>query len=86
MKSSYQLPGLGRATFTPAELKIMAQAFNEAWTQIEGHFEPDSLEAQTCRIELAEKILIAAHSNHQANARCLKNAALQALALARARG
>jgi hypothetical protein len=62
----------------PEALKVIAQAFDEAWASIAGYFDesPATVEAAL----LAKAILAEANAHHDVEA--LKNAALQAMALA----
>ena len=68
------------ASYGPEALKIVCQAFEEAWTSIAGNFgdEPAAIEA---RLKLANTILSFPH-NEIRDVEQVKNSALQIIALA----
>lgn len=66
--------------YGPETLKAMTQAFDEAWAEIEPHFESGGLQAQAYRLRLAKSILAVATEN-STDAEILKNEALAAIAL-----
>jgi hypothetical protein len=67
------------ASFGPDALKIVYQAFDEAWQSIEGNFGPGS--AETARVRLAKAILDAAAQEPPRDAEALKRAGLQNMAM-----
>jgi hypothetical protein len=66
------------ASFGPATLKVIGQAFDEAWTEIAGNFGPSQVE--DARLRLAEALLSIANED-STDVAALKNGALQAMAL-----
>jgi hypothetical protein len=68
------------ATFGPEQLRVVFQAFDEAWATIASHFGNDSAATETVRTRLANCVLAATRDGH-ADAATIRNAALQALAL-----
>ena len=78
---------IDNASFGPDALKVIGQAFDEAWASIAGSFDENPLTVQAARLKLANAILAAARANGHDDVETLKNAALQAMVLAyRARG
>src|SRR5262245_58950300 len=81
-------PGLGMkahrlidgATFGPATLKAVGQAFDEAWVQIASHFGNTPLEIESARMRLAEAILSIA-TEDSTDVAVLQAGALPALAM-----
>jgi hypothetical protein len=69
------------ASFGPDTLKVMGQAFDEAWASIAGNFEENPLAIEAARLKLANAMLSVAHEK-SCDVEALKNAALQAMALA----
>ena len=68
------------ATFGPATLKAVGQAFDEAWVQIASHFGNTPLEIESARMRLAEAILSIA-TEDSTDVAALKAGALQAMAM-----
>lgn len=68
------------ASFGPATLKAMGQAFDEAWTQIAGNFGTTPLEVESARLRLAEAMLSVV-TEGSTDVAVLKTGALQAMAL-----
>ena len=66
------------ASFGPATLKVIGQAFDEAWVVIAGNFGPSQVE--DARLRLAEALLSVA-TEDSTDVTVLKNGALQAMAL-----
>jgi hypothetical protein len=71
---------LDSAVFGPEALKVICQAFDEAWASIAGNFDESPITVEAARLKLAQAILAEANGHHDVEA--LKNAALQAMALA----
>jgi hypothetical protein len=67
--------------FGPEALRVIGQAFDEAWATIAGNFEEDPLSVEAARLKLANAILSVAQENSR-DVEALKNAGLQAMALA----
>ena len=68
------------ASFGPETLKVIGQAFDEAWAQIAGNYGNDAQDIDKARMRLAEAMLsVAAEDSRDAEA--LKNGALQVMAL-----
>jgi hypothetical protein len=70
-----------RASLEPDEIRTMEHAFDQAWTQIADHFGNDPVDIQKAQLRLAEAIVSVAGCDGR-GVDALKNAALQALALA----
>jgi hypothetical protein len=68
------------ASFGPEALKAMGEAFDMAWREIAGNFSYDRAEVEAVRLKLATAVL-AVTSVDSRNARVLKQAALQRMAL-----
>jgi hypothetical protein len=64
----------------PEALKVIAQAYDEAWASIAGNFDENPLTVQAARLKLANAVLAEAKANGHRDVE--KNAALQAMALA----
>lgn len=69
------------ATYGPETLKVIGKAFDEAWAEIAPHFSRNGLQAQSARLKLARAVLSAARDDSR-DSEELKNAALQAMAMA----
>jgi hypothetical protein len=48
---------LENATLGPADLKIVSQAFDQAWEQIKGRYQTNALAFEAARIRLATAVL-----------------------------
>ena len=68
------------ATYGPDALKVIGQAFDEAWRDIAGNFGDDPSEIEAARLKLAEAVLSVAHEDSR-DVAALKSGALQAMAL-----
>jgi hypothetical protein len=68
------------AAFGPEALKVLYQAFDEAWASIAGNFGGDASAAEAARSRLASTVLAIARDGGS-DPTAIKNAALQALAL-----
>lgn len=68
------------ASFGPATLKVIGQAFDEAWTEIAGNFGDHPTQVENARLRLAEALLSVA-TEDSTDVTVLKNGALQAMAL-----
>ena len=68
------------ASFGPATLKVIGQAFDEAWAEIAGNFGDNPAQIENARLTLAEALLSIA-AEDSTNVAALKNGALQAMAL-----
>jgi hypothetical protein len=68
------------ASFGPETLKILGQAFDEAWHEIEKNFGDSSSQIENARIRLAEALLSLA-SEDNTRVAALKAGALQAMAM-----
>ena len=68
------------ASYGPAALKVIGQAFDEAWQSIEGNFGNDPRDVERARIRLATALLSVA-SEDSRDIEALKRGALQAMAL-----
>jgi hypothetical protein len=70
---------IATASYGPAALKAMGLAFDQAWEEIAGHFDPGGQQSQIMRLRLAKALLeVAIDSSRDVAA--LKNEALQILA------
>lgn len=68
------------ASFGPDTLKVVGQAFDEAWAEIAGRFGTIPIEVESARLRLAEATLsVAIEGSTDVDA--LKAGALQAMAL-----
>jgi hypothetical protein len=68
------------ATYGPEVLKVIGQAFDEAWAQIAGNFGDDSPDIEMARLRLANAMLSVADDDSR-DAQALKQAALAQMAL-----
>ena len=53
------------ASFGPDALKVIGQAFDEAWVSIAGSFDENPLTVQAARLKLANAILAAAKAQRR---------------------
>jgi hypothetical protein len=68
------------ASFGPAALKALGQAFDEAWTAIAGNFGDDPADIEKARLKLANALLsVASEDSHDVE--MLQKAALRVMAL-----
>ena len=74
MKARQMIEG---ASFGPGALKVIGQAFDEAWASIAGNFK-EGIETESARIKLARAVLAAA-TDEGRDAAALKHAALQSM-------
>jgi hypothetical protein len=68
------------ASYGPDALKVVCQAFDDAWRMIEGNFGDDPRDIELARLKLANAVLSVADENSR-DAGALKNGALQMMAL-----
>jgi len=68
------------ASFGPEALKVIWQAFDEAWAQIAGNFGNDQHDIERARNRLASALLSVANEDSR-NAAVLARAALETMAL-----
>src|SRR5262249_5891538 len=68
------------ASFGPATLKAMGEAFDQAWSQIAGNFGGDPVEVEAAKLRLAEAMLSVA-TEGSTDVAAVKAGALQAMAL-----
>jgi len=68
------------ATYGPETLKVIGKAFDDAWSEIAGHFTRNGLQAQSARLKLAHAVLAVARDDSRDSDE-LKNAALQIMAM-----
>jgi hypothetical protein len=68
------------AAFGPDALKVVCQAFDDAWRDIEGNFGNDPHDIEVARLKLAKAVLSIADEDSR-DVEVLKNGALQVLAL-----
>ena len=68
------------STYGPETLKVIGKAFDDAWSEIAGHFSPAGLQAQSARLKLAHAVLAIARDDSR-DSEELKNAALQIMAI-----
>jgi hypothetical protein len=68
------------ATYGPEALKVIGQAFDEAWAEIAPHFEGHSLQTEAARLRLAHAVLAVATEDER-DAAALRKTALQVFAL-----
>jgi hypothetical protein len=78
MKAARQL--IDGASFGPATLKAMGEAFDQAWAQIAKNFGDSPSEVENARLRLAEAMLSIA-TEGSTDVAVLKTGALQAMAL-----
>ena len=70
---------IDHAAFGPDALKVIGQAFDEAWQEIVGNF-GDPQDIEQARFKLANAVLSIAREDSR-NVEALKHAALQRMAL-----
>ena len=68
------------AAFGRDALKVIGQAFDEAWKEVAGNFGDDPQDIEAARLKLANAVLSLAHEDTR-NVDVLKRAALQQMAL-----
>jgi len=68
------------ASFGPETLKAMGEAFDRAWSDIDGNFRDDPVDSEKARVRLAEALLSVADEDSR-DIEVLKRAALQRMAL-----
>jgi hypothetical protein len=68
------------ATYGPETLKVIGKAFDDAWSEIAGHFARTGLQAESARLKLAHAVLAVARDDSRDSDE-LKHAALQVMAL-----
>ena len=68
------------AAFGPEGLKVLFEAFDDAWKSIEGNFGGDAAAVEAARSRLANTVLAIARDG-VSDPVAIKNAALQAIAL-----
>jgi hypothetical protein len=68
------------ASFGPAAIKAMGEAFELAWEQIASHFDSDPLVRDSARQSLAEAVLAAAAADSIPDVQPLKEASLRVMA------
>jgi hypothetical protein len=68
------------ASFGPETLKVIGQAFDEAWADIAGNFGSNPLEIEAARLKLANAVLSAA-SEASRDPEALKRSGLETMAL-----
>jgi hypothetical protein len=68
------------ASFGPAAIKAMGEAFELAWEQIASHFDGDPLVRDSARQSLAEAVLAAAAADSIPDVQPLKEASLRVMA------
>jgi hypothetical protein len=71
---------LDGASFGPDALRAIAQAFDEAWTDVAGNFGGDSRDIEMARCRLAEALLSVSCEDSR-DVAVLKHAALERMAL-----
>ena len=71
---------IGNAPYGPDVLKILFQAFDEAWDSIAGNFGDNPLEIEAARLRLAT-IILSFPQNEIRNAEQIKSSSLQIMAL-----
>jgi len=67
------------AAFGPEAVKVMGEAFDQAWAEIAGNFGGNPIEIETARLKLAEAMLSVA-TEASIDVAALKACALQAMA------
>jgi len=77
MKARQMIDG---ASFGPATLKAMGEAFDQAWRQIAKNFGDNPAQVENARLRLAEAMLSIA-TEDSTDVAALKAGALQAMAL-----
>ena len=68
------------ATFGPDALKVVCQAFDDAWRDIEANFGNDPRDIEIARLKLANAVMSVADEDSR-DIEAVKNGALQAMAL-----
>ena len=69
------------SSFGPETLKVVSEAFDQAWASIEPHFQGENEKAiEQARFRLAHAVLVVAHED-AADVERLKNYALQIMAI-----
>jgi hypothetical protein len=68
------------AAFGPETLKVVGQAFDEAWTQIAANFGNGPKDIEQARLRLADAVLMVAKEDSD-DVAALKKAALEAMAV-----
>ena len=68
------------ASYGPDALKIVCQAFDDAWSSIAGNFGGDPETIEAARLKLANAILSLPHHDMK-DAEQMKNSALQIMAM-----
>ena len=68
------------ASFGPGTLKVVCEAFDQAWAEIAGNFGNTPIEIESARLRLAEAMLSLA-TEGSTDVAALKAGALQAMAL-----
>lgn len=68
------------STYGPETLKVIGKAFDDAWSEIAGHFSSNGLQAQSVRLKLAHAVLAVARDDSR-DSNEVKNAALQIMAM-----
>jgi len=71
---------IGGMALGPEALKVIGQAFDQAWQEIAGNFGSDPQEIEAARLKLADAFLCVAHEDLP-DPQILKRAALQRMAL-----
>jgi hypothetical protein len=69
------------ASYGPHTIKVLGQAFDEAWASIAGNFAENPADIEQARAKLANALLSVA-SGDSRDVEALKQGALQAMALA----
>jgi len=68
------------ASYGPEALKVLGQAFDEAWFQIAGNFGEDPADIEKARLRLARALLSITHEDSR-DVGVLRQAALERMAL-----
>ena len=71
---------ISRASYGPETLKVIGQAFDDAWSEIGRHFQGDATKTALVRERLAHAVLAVAEPDSR-DAAALKATALQVMAL-----
>ena len=74
------LQKVNSAPLGPDALKVLGQAFDEAWQSIEGNFGSDDASRELARLRLADLMLLIANDDSR-DVEALKHEALQAMAM-----
>ena len=67
------------ASYHPDTLKVMGEAFDQAWAEIAGNFYASPAEIEAARTKLAEAVLSVAHDG-VSDVEALRTGALEAMA------